>query len=280
MLRKQEVLHCKPMTRTRSLILLWLITDIILFVGSFALAYFFRVGFIFSTDFPFQDYIAIVSLVSPVWLLSLVSTHSFTITRNQKHPRIGMRIVFSSLLATALFALAYYFVYGLFFSRMLLLVACILSPALVWIWHIVFQHILRTMLRREPASFPTLIVGATREAEKLIKTLNAQKSPLKPVAILDGRGTKLTEMDNVPVKGKLNKLEDVLKEDRITHIIQCSDLEQTVNLVSLCRNRGIQYLLLPSVLGMISGDERVDLLEGMPMTIVQPQKNIWKHFFV
>ena len=126
--------------------------------------------------------------------------------------------------------------------------------------------------------FPTLIIGVTRESKRLVELLNKGRSPLKPVAILDGRGTKETEIDGVPVRGKLNKLDDVINEG-ITHLIQCSDLEQSLNLLSACRKSRITYMLLPSVLGIVERDERIESLEGQPVTMVAPKRGWWSWFF-
>jgi hypothetical protein len=90
--------------------------------------------------------------------------------------------------------------------------------------------------------------------------------------VLDGQGIKDTEIDGVPVRGKLDKLEETLVHEHITHLIQCSNLEQTMNLLSACRNRGITYILLPSVLGIVERDERVESLEGHAVTVVRPPK--------
>jgi len=83
----------------------------------------------------------------------------------------------------------------------------------------------------------------------------------------------------VPVEGKLNKLEEVIKKYGITHLIQCSDLEQSMNLLSACRSHGITYMMLPSVLGIVEGDERTEILEGRSMTTVRPPEPRWKWFF-
>jgi hypothetical protein len=92
---------------------------------------------------------------------------------------------------------------------------------------------------------------------------------------LDGRGTKETEVDGVPVLGRLNLLEETITQLKITHLIQCSDLEQSINLLSACRSRGLTYLMLPSVLGIIGDSERVEMLEGLPVTIVEPSGRAW-----
>lgn len=265
--------------RYRLLLLLWLVSDLALFLKAFALSYFLRVGWIFSTDFPFDRFMTVAAIVAPIWLIVLVTTRTFALTRNQQTLRNGAYIAYAAVMGTALFALGYYFFYGLFFSRQLLMYTMALTMALTWIWHIAFQYFLRSALRKDPPSFPTLIVGVTRESKALIEELNQKKNPLKPVAILDGRGSKESEIDGVPVKGKLNKLEDVLKEYKITHLIQCADLEQSFNLLSACRKNGITYALLPSVLGIIERDERVESLEGQAVTMVSPKMSTWMWFF-
>jgi FlaA1/EpsC-like NDP-sugar epimerase len=266
--------------RHRVLLLLWLIADLAVFVGSYVLAYFLKVGWIFSTDFPFEPYLIVALLVSPLWLLVLLSTRTFALLRSQGTLWTAARIAYSCIVGTALFSLTYFFIFFLFFSRLLLFMALILSTIAVWLTHLIFEQILRRSLRRHPPTFPTLIVGVTRESAALVRRLNERRSPLAPVAILDGSGTKETSVDGVPVLGKLNKLEETLRNFGITHLIQCSDLEQSLNLLSACRSHGITYLLLPSVLGIVERDERVDSLEGLSVTIVQPQPRLLDRLFL
>jgi hypothetical protein len=90
---------------------------------------------------------------------------------------------------------------------------------------------------------------------------------------------KDVEIHGVPVEGKLNKIEEVMRGKRITHVIQCADLEQSLNLLSICREFEATYMLLPSVLGIVERDERVESLEGHPVTIVSPNEKRWQWFF-
>lgn len=265
--------------RHRLLITCWLVSDILLFIATYALAYFLRVGWIFSTDFPFSSYIFIVCAVAPLWLFVILSTRSFALTRRQQSPRNGAYILYAAIVGVALFTLGYYFTFGLFFSRKLLLYALVLSTGIIWIWHILYEKILRSTLRRDPPVFRALIVGVTRESRGLIEELNRSQNPITPVSILDGRGVKDIEIHGIPVDGKLNKIEDVMKQKKITHIIQCADLEQSLNLLSICRQFGAIYMLLPSVLGIVERDERVESLEGHPVTIVSPHEKKWQWFF-
>ena len=156
----------------------------------------------------------------------LIGTRTFALLRSQRSPRTFAYIVFAGVGGAALFCLVYYFLFGAFFSRALLATALVLSIACTWIWHLAFGFLARNAMRGARATYPTLIIGATREAAALIKSLQEKKNPLKPVAILDGKGSKETTIEGVPVMGKLNKLEETLEKEGITHLIQCSDLEQ------------------------------------------------------
>lgn len=268
--------------RYRLLLILWLLSDVLLFTATYALAYFLRVGWILSSAFPLDRFLWATLTTAPAWLAVLATTRTFALTRNQHAWRNGAYIAYSSLVGVAFFSLVYYFRFKADFqglSRLLLLEAFALSAGTLWAWHIIFDWIKRALLRMDPPAFPTLIVGLTRESHTLIRDLKRRLHPLTPVAILEGHGAKEKSVEGVPVLGKLNALEETLKERRITHLIQCSDLEQTLNLLSACRKRKITYMLLPSVLGMVERDERIESLEGYPVTVVRPKRSLLGSFF-
>lgn len=255
--------------RRSVLLFIWFTIDLALFIAAFIAAYFLRVGFIISTDFPLDLYIRIVLIVAPVWILILISFRIFTLTRVQSSLRNIIHIAYTTAIALSLFTLTYYFIYGQFFSRLLLVYAGGFTFVFTAIWHLAFDQWQRRILRKNPPAYPLLIIGANRDSERLITLLNTKQSVFTPVAILESRGTNRTDIGGVPVLGKLNKLEDVIKEKKITHMAQCADLEHTLNLLSVCRQHGITYMLLPSVLGIVEGDERTEMLEGsQPVTMV------------
>ena len=261
------------------LLITWLLSDLLLFLGASALAYFMRVGWILSTDYPFANHLLASLVAAPVLISALLATRTFALTRNQGGFRNAVYLGYGCLLGTAAFTLAYYFLYRDLFSRLLLIEVFAFSLLAIWLWHQLFGRLVRIILRRDPPVFRALIIGVTRESARLIETLNRQHHPLVPVAILDGQGTKENSVSGVPVKGKLNKLEEVLRTDGITHLIQCADVEQSLNLLGACRSHGITYLLLPSVLGMVERDERIETLAGQPVTMVSPKEGWWMWFF-
>lgn len=251
--------------RRTALLAVWLVTDTALFIGAYAIAYIARVGFILSTDFPLDHYLKTVCVVAPVWVLILAQLGVFRLLRVQSERRNILHILFACVMGSALFTLAYYFLFDRFFSRLLLVYAGGFSFMLTLVWHLAFDSWQRRILRSNPPAYPVLFVGITRETERLIALLEEKQSPLKPVAVLEAHGTSQTDVRGVPVLGKLNNLEQVIKDKRPTHLIQCNNLEHTVNLMSVCRQHGMTYMLLPSVLGVAGGTEEVVTLEGRPM---------------
>lgn len=268
------------MRRHQALVVLWLGSDAVLFIGAYVLAYVLRVGWILSTDFPLGRLLVIATGVAPFWLLILIAFGVFHSLRNQKTFITFLHIATAALLGVALFTLSYYFRFTVFFSRLLLIEAFLFSSITLWVWHIVMQRIVRRVLRTPPPRFPTLIIGATREAARLLSTLEREQSPLTPVGILDSRNVRESCIAGIPVLGKLNMLDTILTEKRITHLIQCSDVEHTINLLSACRTHDITYMLLPSVLGIVERDERIESLEGFPVTVVRPHASLVSSFFL
>lgn len=248
----------------------WLLTDLVLFVGAYACAYFLRVGFIVSTDFPLDHYLQAVLIVAPVWIGTMLIAGVFRLTSIQASKRNLLVILGSCIVGLSLFTLAYYFVFNQFFSRLLLVYAGALSVVFTVIWHVAFDQWQRRVLRKDPPAFPVLVIGANRDAECFIKLLNERQSPLKPVAVLDPAGTAHKEIAGVAVLGKLDRLEETIKNLRPAYLVQCSNLEHTLNLISVCRNHKMTYMLLPSVLGVVGGSERSMSIEGQPVTIVEP----------
>jgi FlaA1/EpsC-like NDP-sugar epimerase len=251
--------------RRNVLLVLWLLTDAALFIAAYVLAYFLRVGFIVSSDFPLNLYLQTAIIVSPLWLLTLAQLGVFRLLRVQSSRKNLYHILFSCVLGSSIFTLAYYFLHDRFFSRLLLVYAGIFNLILTIIWHLAFDAWQRRILRKSPPAFPVLFIGITRETERLIALLEERQSPLKPIAILEAHGTSKKDVLGIPVEGKLNALEEIIKQKKPTHLIQCSNLEHTVNLMSVCRQHGLTYMLLPSVLGVGSGSEEITSLEGCPV---------------
>lgn len=265
--------------RRLSLTTLWLLTDSAVFMGAYILAYFLKVGWILSTDLPFTTFLSAVALTSVGWLFVMITMRNYALSRVQRSLRNFLYIAYACIIGMAGFTLAFYFLKATLFSRLLLLIAGVLSAVSVFLWHVIFDRIQRIALRAGSPTYPTLIVGTNREAQRLVAKLQTAKSPFTPVAILDGKGSSLKEIAGVPVLGKLDKLEKTVEEKKITHLIQCDQIEHSFNLLSACRQHHITYMLLPFVLGIIEDKVPTEAVEGQQVVTIEPRSRPLEWFF-
>ncbi len=271
---------CTLLSMRRLLLtLLWLLSDATIFIGAYCLAYFFKVGWIFSTDLPFGTFLSAVLLTVPGWLFVMITMRNFGLTRRQKSLRNFAYIAYACIIGMAGFTLVFYFLKATLFSRLLLLFSGTLSAIGVFFWHVIFDQVQRAVLRSGSPTYPLLIIGTNREAERLITKLEQAKSVFTPVAVLDGKGSSAKSLVGVPVLGKLDKLEKVLQEKGITHLVQCDQLEHSLNLLSVCRQHGLTYMLLPFVLGVIEDHVPTESLEGQQVVTIEPRSRLFEWFF-
>ncbi len=258
------------------LIALFLLGDAVAYVGAYCLAYFLKVGWIFSSDLRFPVFLTVVLITVPFFLVAMVTMRNYALSRIQDSPRNVLYIAYACLLGMAAFTLAFYFLKQSLFSRLLLLMGGVFSAVVVALWHVVFDRIQRRVLRRDPPTYPLLVIGTNRDAERLIDRLQRSRSPWKPVGVLDGRGTGVKDVAGVPVVGKLDKLEATIRHHGITHLLQCDQLEHSINFLSVCRQHGITYMLLPFVLGVIEDRVPTEALEGQQViTVSREPRLLW-----
>lgn len=241
--------------------------DFGLVLGAFVLAYFVRVKFVFSTDFPFGQYFPVAIVVSVLTVVFAFLIKTYRDDQKVLSVHHFLRTGFSSILQVALFAIIFYFFYQSLFSRLMLVYIAVFSLVLVYGGHVVFDKSVRFLHSKGKGGVVrTLLIGTNREAQKIVRLLQEQRSQNYIVAILDGYGSSLKEIEGIPVKGKLNKLEEVVKADKIEQIIQVDNLEQAMNLLNFAKQNGLKYVLTPSTLGAYHQDlESVNLGDEYPV---------------
>lgn len=251
------------------------IVDGLLILAAFALAYFLRVGFIFSTNFPFQPYATIALITTPVTLLFMGLSRTYKINQAILSFRHFQRVVFVAIENVAVFMVLYYFAYHNFFSRLILIYIFLLTTLFVYGWHLLFRKILQLASRREVGVCRTLIIGTNRSAQEIIHQLVTVRSHIKPVAILDAHGSPHKEIHGVPVLGKMDQFERVIEQYEIDQIIQVDHLEQSLNIINFALQNDINYLMPPELLGAFQGHQRIEEWEGRPFLKIHGKKTWW-----
>lgn len=248
--------------------LLALLTDFLLLIVAFILAYFLRVGWIFSTDFEFFPYLVVVIPTCVVWIVFLLIFRVYRLQEGWFSAEHYLRIFLGSIAGIAVFGFLFYLFYRLQFSRLLLVYGYVLATVFLTVSHLGFQALQRHFVAHGKGIIRVLILGSNRAADQLIDLLLRESSEHVPVAILDGYGAHVKELHGVPVLGKLDKLESTVQTYRIDEIIQVDNLEQTINIINFCSQKGLSYTMLPSLLGVYSHHSR-ELLGGLSVLRVR-----------
>ncbi|MFH0820872.1 MAG: hypothetical protein V1908_03805 [Candidatus Peregrinibacteria bacterium] len=252
-----------------------IVVDALLIVVAFVLSYFLRVGFIFSSDFPFDQYTMIALVTTPITIFFMFFSRVYRLSQNILSLRHVQRIGFVALMNVAVFMVLYYFTYRLFFSRLVLIYIAVLTFILIYAWHVTFRWILQACSSREIGVYRALIIGAGRPAEEVIRLLISKKSHIRPVAVIDAHGAGKKIIAGVPVVGKMNLFEKTIADHDIDLIIQTDHLEQTLNILNYAFANNLQYLMPPHLLGIFQGHQKVEETEGMPMLNVTPRPYWW-----
>lgn len=249
---------------------LTIFVDYVLLIGAFALAYFVRVGFIFSTDLPFAPYLSSSFLAAAIWILSLVVFRGYSTVVRFNRPIHVIKVLVAGLTGTAAFGLIFYFSEKALFSRLLLVYLFVFGSLLMTLFHLLMLALERSLIRKGYGTTRLLIIGSNRGVKSFVAALKKNHSPYLPVAILDGYGTSEKEIAGVPVLGKLNILEDTVDRYQIQAIAQGDNIEQVVNIHSFCHQHGLDYYLLPYLFGAYQGQLQVSILER---PVIHPMKH-------
>lgn len=247
--------------------LLHIILDTLMVYGAFLLAYFVRVGFLFSTDFPFPLFASLSGGATLVWILFLIFTKYYRIP-----PRHGGRAGFDmalaitgGIVAVGMLIVTYFFPRDILFSRLIGVYALVFGSAWLLLSHEIFNAILAHRKRNEKEVYRTLIIGANRVSEKIIDAINKNPyAPYKIIGVIDPYGIS-KKIEGSQLLGKLNKLEEICDKENITAIIQCDAFEHTINIISLCEEKNIKFQFDPALRGIFEENLRIREVAGVTM---------------
>lgn len=249
---------------------LTLVLDVVLLVGAFILAYFVRVGWIYSSDLPFEPYVWTSILSAVAWVSALLVFRGY-------HPGVRftrwihvLKALIAGLTGTAIFGLVFYFGQQELFSRLLLAYIFSFGLTTMLLFHLIMQAFEKILISKGYGNVRVLLIGSNRGVKSFIQELQKNHSHYVPVAILDGYGTKQKDILGVPVLGKLNILEETIEKHQIDAIVQGDNVEQVVNIVHFCEQQDLEYYLLPYLLGMYQDSLRVETLEKPLITAEKP----------
>lgn len=129
---------------------------------------------------------------------------------------------------------------------------------------ILAEIIILTIKSRYFFSEKVLIVGGDNNATLYIKETNNQFfKTVKIAGIIDNNISKGSEIENVSVLGKIIDIENIVKEQGITGVIQTGHFEHAINIIRLCRASGITYKMIPLIAGVYSKNIGQETKDGL-----------------
>ncbi len=246
---------------------LHILIDILGVLGAFFLAYFVRVGWIFSTDFDFTPYAYASILATLTWIGFLGFAKYYRIP-----PRSGKRVFFDlalilcgGIIASSFLVIIYFFNQELFFSRLINIYIIVFGVSFLLISQWVFRFLLMWQKSRNLFLYQTLIIGANPVAAKLIEAID--KNPYAPhhiVGVIDPYGLHKT-IKGSTILGKLDRLDAACKKHKVNCMIQCDAYEHTLNMISFCEEKNIKYQFDPALRGVFEENLRIRYIADQTM---------------
>lgn len=241
--------------------------DFILIYSSFILAYFLRIGWFVSSDFPLIPFAIIALISSMMWSGFLFLTKYYRLPiRSGKRAFYDFILVFiGGIIAVSTLIIVYFFQQELFFSRLINIYIISIGTGLLFVSQLIFRQILAWQKIQGKNIYRTLIIGANRTAEGIIKSINTDKyAPHKIIGVIDPYGLE-KKIKGSEILGKLNKLEDLCKKENISEIIQCDGFEHTLNIISFCEEHNIKFQFDPALRGIYERNLRIREVAGQTM---------------
>lgn len=246
---------------------LQIILDFLLIYTAFLLAYFFRIGWFASSDFPLLPFILIAIPATILWsgFLFLTKYYRFPIRSGKRVIYDFILVLIGGIIAVSSLIIIYFFQQELFFSRLINIYIISLGTFFLFISQLIFRRILTWHKNNEKNIYRTLIIGANRTAEKIIESIeNDPYAPHKVIGVIDPYGLE-KKITGSQIMGKLNKLESVCLEKNISEIIQCDGFEHTLNIISFCEEHDIKFQFDPSLRGIYEENLRIREVAGHSM---------------
>jgi|GEM_PF-318651 len=230
-------------------------------VLAFVLAFYLRLGSFVRTDFPFSVFLENALLILPIWLLFLIWGGRYEL-QEKKYSEILRVISLSSITGAMLFVLIFFFRREVFFSRLIVVYIIVFGIAFGMCSFLLEKIWEYSQVRRQKNLQRVLVIGINTAAQEMILRLKKSHSRFFPIAALAPFGGSMTDIHGVPVLGKLDALERITVEQRITDLFICDASEQMLNLIAFAEGRFLGIYIAPEILGVFRENVSPQTLAG------------------
>ncbi len=226
----------------------------------------------FKSGFTWTDFFGLY------WIVNLMSSLIFLIGAyySEVYPRHRFSIqgiVKANLITFMVLAAVTFFLKQFAFSRMVVLIAAIVSPLLMIGWRSLLKRSYqgdRSAWGKDVFSKPTVIVGNHSSAESLyakIRDLRDIGYDLRGIITTAG-AVRDEDTPGVPVLGQMNNLKELIRIHRIRQVIFSSDMlsyEQILTTMSNISMPQLEYKIAPSNLEFVIGKSSIERFDDYPL---------------
>lgn len=185
--------------------------------------------------------------------------------------KFSIRLSFlSTLLTFLLFSSLTYFFKEFAFSRLIVLVACLIMALIIPGWRLIYQLRTSVGVSRHPVfGRRTLVVGTDDRAVGLIKKIRGKISMgYEIVGIVSEGEQQEGRLLGIKIVGLLSDLPRIIRERKIDEVIFASgkiSYSQMLLAISNVNRSGVSLKLVPDAIDVIVGKTRVDGLADVPL---------------
>lgn len=203
--------------------------------------------------FLLQDIVKFL-LVAATYLVVLYVADMYDYQRDFRRPLNIAKLALSCWIGTVTVVIIFYFPFGSFVGRYVLIIQAVIFSLLVWIWRFTFS----AMALPHRLQMNMLIIGAGKSGKHLLKVIRKRKGwGVSPVGFIDDDPPKTgTIVDGLPVLGNSSHLEELLNKYGISLMTVAITHEKSSKLInSLIRASwgGCRLIDMPTLYELLTG---------------------------
>ncbi|MBD3328671.1 exopolysaccharide biosynthesis polyprenyl glycosylphosphotransferase [Candidatus Peregrinibacteria bacterium] len=217
---------------------------------------------------PLNEYLLFAASVTTILILILAFNRLYSLKiRTSTGKEIGK--IISSTLIWLMLIIAYFFVIRAFpFSRLALAYAWLLTTMFIISGRLFIRLIELILNKFNIGRFNLLFIGNNQFTTQIAKKL--KKNPrYKIMGFVDGQD----QNNIIPFLGHIEKLEEIIKKQKIDEIIQTKsniETEKAESILEFCRENHIRYSFVPDVLAMHKTNIDIEVFDHIPVIKMKP----------
>ncbi|MCX6811886.1 MAG: sugar transferase, partial [Candidatus Berkelbacteria bacterium] len=240
-----------------------LIVDILILLGIFLSAYYFRYSFS-VTSIPYgakidlKDYFTLLSLLIPVWIAIFFFSRVYRIEGTRKIfselSSIFWAVSFSVVITTTVM----FILRDVDFSRLMLIYIWVLALVALSLFRIFFFYLRRYLVKYGIGAKRVMVIGQNEAVFTLSQFYDDNP----------GYGYKIVRTINNYERLKIKRIDNLIKEYRINQIIQgeiFKDQEKNLKLMSLAQERQVVFSQIPTLYELRKGAYQIETMGDVPL---------------